>query len=327
MIALVAGAAHDWGPGILAVIGFGVGYSVPPTSSVFRSLYPKVFGDGAAELRLAFAFDSAFTDVTYVAGPALVSVGVLLSGPAAALLFSAGAALLSVLILLARTPPTAADAPQLTAGSGGFGALRAAGVRALTIATFPLGAAYGMTTVAYPAFGSSRGQLALGGLLLSVISMGSVLSALIYGAHRSRSGPTATFIRYSLAFPPTFVLPALASSPWIVGALSFPGGLVTGPWLVSRNQLTGLLAAPGTTVEAYSWPVTSLMAGTAVGTALAGPLVDHGSWRLALLVASVIAVGVGICALRERKNLAVEADFFAAPAGPLIVGEPSPDRS
>jgi MFS family permease len=306
MVTLLLGAAADWGPAVLTVVGFGVGYSVPPTSSVFRALYPKVFRESPDQLRLAFAFDSAVTDVTYVAGPALVSVGVLLSGPAAALLFSAGAALASVLVLLWRVPD-ASDATQSTARSRGFGALRAPGVRAVTLATFPLGAAYGMCTVAYPAFGSSKGELALGGLLLSVNAVGSSLSALIYGAHRSRTGPTAIFSRYSLSFPPTIVAPALGSSALAVGALSIPGGLVMGPWLVSRNQLTGLLAAPGTTVEAYSWPVTSLLAGTAVGTALAGPLVDHGSWRLALVVAAVIAVAVGLCAVGQRKSLAVEA--------------------
>jgi MFS family permease len=303
MVTLVLGAAAGWGPAVLAAVGFGVGYSVPPTSSVFRALYPKVFGSSPADLRLAFAFDSAFTDVTYVAGPALVSLGVLLSGPAMALLFSAGAALASVLVLLWRGPEAATTGSS--ARMRGSGALRASGVRAVTLATFPLGVAYGMTTVAYPAFGSSRGQLALGGLLLSFNAIASSLSALFYGAHRSRTGPTAIFIRYSLAFPPTFLAPALGSSPLAVAALSIPGGLVTGQWLVSRNHLTGLLAAPGSAVEAYSWPVTSLLAGTALGTALAGPLVDHGSWRLALLVASLIAVGIGVCAVAQRKSLAV----------------------
>jgi predicted MFS family arabinose efflux permease len=149
-------------------------------------------------------------------------------------------------------------------------------------------------------------------------AVGSSVSALVYGARRSRSGPTAVFIRHSLAFPPTFLAPALGSSALAVGALTIPGGLVTGPWLVSRNQLTGLLADPGTAVEAYSWPVTSLLAGTAVGTALAGPLVDHGSWQIALVAAAVISIATGLCAFRQRRSLIVGATPRAGPP-PLIV--------
>jgi hypothetical protein len=96
MVTLVYGGSGDWGTAPLAWVGVAVGGSVPPTSSVFRTLYPEVLARHASGLQAAFGLASALTDVTYIAGPALVSIAVLLASSSAALLFAAGAALVSV---------------------------------------------------------------------------------------------------------------------------------------------------------------------------------------------------------------------------------------
>jgi MFS family permease len=298
---LVSGGLGDWGTAPLALVGFAVGASIPPTSSVLRTLYPAVFSRDPSGLQAAFGLDSALTDMTYIAGPALVSIAVLLASSSAALLFAAGAALASVLVLVLRGP--AAHAAPPPENSAPKSALRAPGIRTLSLATLPVGAAFGVWEVAFPAFGESQGELALGGLLISLVGVGSAVSALAYGAASHRS-PATVFVRRSLLLAPVFAAPALGSSVAAVALLTVPLGLLVGPWAASRNQLTASHSLPGTEVEAYAWALTALLAGTALGTALAGPLVEHAGWRIAMIASGGIAALTGLLVLRHEAQVA-----------------------
>lgn len=302
MIILVLGGNQTWGSPALVAIGFSVGCSVPPTSSLIRTLYPKVFST-PADVRLAFALDSALTDVTYVAGPGLVSIGILLSGPEAVMVCAAAAGLASVLVLQ-RWFPAVTGASRPDDVPGGRTALRATGIRAVTLATFPVGVALGMCEVAYPAFGSAHDQLALGGLLLALAGAAKFRVRARVWIERRVTHAERHVLPLQLVVSGGLRAADTRIGPLAVAALTLPIGLVSGPWVAARNELTASLAEPGTAVEAYSWLVTALLAGTAVGTALAGPLVEHGSWRLALLVAAAAASPVGVLAVAHRRHLA-----------------------
>ena len=63
--------------------------------------------------------------------------------------------------------------------------------------------------------------------------------------------------------------------------LVIPAGIFIAPLLATRNELAGLVAPPGTETEAYTWPLTAIVAGIAGGAALAGVLVDAAGWRTA----------------------------------------------
>jgi MFS family permease len=295
---LVVGGEAEWATPLLVLTGFAVGASVPPTSSVFRTLYPQVFADAPGGLRAAFALDSALNDVTYIAGPGLVSIGVLLASPGSALLFAAGTAVASALVLLLRAPvPRAVRAAEERVRRGS--ALRSPSIRTLTLATLPMGTAFGMWDVAFPAFGSAHGQLALGGLLVVLVALASSSSALAYGAVSDRD-PGSVFFARSLWLAPGLAAPAIGNSFATVALLAVPLGAVVGPWTVARNQLTGLHALPGTEVEAYAWPITALLTGTAIGTALAGQIVEHGGWRPAVLAAGLVGAITSILVINDR---------------------------
>jgi MFS family permease len=296
---VVAGIRH-WPTALLILFGFGVGSSVPPTSPVFRTLYPAAVGRDPDAVQSAFALDAALTDATYVAGPALVSAGIIVASPGVALLFAAACGFVSALLVHVRAPAATAVAPAVTTTR--LGALNARGVLLLTLATIPLGMAFGICEVAYVAFGVSQGNIAFGGFIYTFAGMSSALMALVYGA-RSMKSPAGVFTRQSVWIAPTFLMPLAGNSVAAVALLTVPLGGMTGPWTVARNQLTGALARPGTEVEAYAWPLTALLAGTALGTAIDGPLVGHVGWRLALVVASVICALTGVIVLPQRRRL------------------------
>jgi hypothetical protein len=82
----------------------------------------------------------------------------------------------------------------------------------------------------------------------------------------------------------------IGGPPALMALLTIPAGLVTGPLIASRNELTGRAALRGTETEAYTWPLTALFSGTAAGAAVAGVLADSAGWRSAVLVATGAAV-------------------------------------
>ena len=67
------------------------------------------------------------------------------------------------------------------------------------------------------------------------------------------------------------------------------------------NQIVSELAAQGTETEAYTWPITSLAFGIAVGNAAAGYLVTHASLDSAFVAgtgAALLAAGITLARWR-----------------------------
>jgi MFS family permease len=86
--------------------------------------------------------------------------------------------------------------------------------------------------------------------------------------------------------------------------LVVPAGVLIAPLIATRNELAGRVAPAGSRTEAYTWPLTALVAGIALGAAAAGALADATSWQAAVLAAAAAAaLGASISAGR-RATLA-----------------------
>jgi MFS family permease len=79
------------------------------------------------------------------------------------------------------------------------------------------------------------------------------------------------------------------------------------PLLATRNELVGWVAPEGSRTEAYTWPVTSFVGGIAIGSALAGAIVEAASWRTAFLVAGAVAAVGTVVAVARRRTIAEAA--------------------
>ena len=91
-----------------------------------------------------------------------------------------------------RSPTAATDGPRRWRGErhdvGWVGPLAAAGMRTLAVVLLAFGTAIGIVQVLLPAFADERGSAETGGLLLALLSGGSLIGGLVYGA-RSWPGP------------------------------------------------------------------------------------------------------------------------------------------
>jgi MFS family permease len=73
--------------------------------------------------------------------------------------------------------------------------------------------------------------------------------------------------------------------------------------IATRNELAGLVALPGSETEAFTWPLTALVSGVAIGAAVAGALADGPGWRSAILVATIVAALGALVSLAFRDTL------------------------
>ena len=165
----------------IAVVAAAAGLTLPPVSSVLRSIWPTVAGvDGA---RTAYALDAALQEVIFVGGPLLVAV-LATFGPVTAV---AGAAVIGGVgtFAFARLPPVRAAGPAEVTHSSRFGALSAVGVRTIAVLCLCLGLGFGAAEIAIPAFAEAEGNRALAGVVLAGFSSGSLVGGLVAGLRPS----------------------------------------------------------------------------------------------------------------------------------------------
>src|SRR5215207_9016332 len=298
LLAVIALARAGAPAAALVAAALVAGAAFPPASSVLRTRYPVLFGDRPELIQGAFALDSVLTETIFTAGPLLTAALVVVFEPAAALIVSACALLCGTVALVAALPPN--EERVARADNGRLGALAAPGIRTLVASMLPVGFAFGALEVALPAFADAEGAPELAGVLVAIWSLGSVAGGLTYGARPRRAPLASVHLRVALLLPLSFLPLALASSPAAMALLVVPAGVLIAP----RNELAGRVAPAGSRTEAYTWPLTALVAGIALGAAAAGALADATSWQAAVLVAAAAAaIGASISAGR-RATLA-----------------------
>jgi MFS family permease len=167
----------------------------------------------------------------------------------------------------------------------------------------PVGFAFGILEITITAFATEEGHRELAGALLTLWAVASAAGGLVYGARPRRGTASDTHLRVALALPLGLAPIVLATSPATMALLVIPAGIFIAPLLATRNELAGLVAPPGTETEAYTWPLTAIVAGIAGGAALAGVLVDAAGWRTAAVTAVGCAAVGSALALGRRGTL------------------------
>jgi MFS family permease len=287
----------------LVACAFAAGAAFPPTSSVLRAQYPRLFGDRPALLQGAFALDSVLTESIFTVAPLLTAALVVVFEPAAAILLSAAAIVAGTVALVAALPADGGRAAD-DAPSRGLGALAVPGIRTLVASMLPVGFAFGALEVALPAFADHEGEPELAGVLVSLWALGSVAGGLTYGARPRRGSLASVHLRVALLLPLSFLPLALATSPATMALLVVPAGVLIAPLIATRNELAGAVAPESVRTEAYTWPLTALVAGIALGAAASGALADATSWQTAVLAATVAAALGAAVSTGRRATLA-----------------------
>ena len=265
------------------------GVCFPPSGSVLRSRWPEMMGGDDELLRGAFALDSVMIEVSFVTGPLITAVLVALVSPQAALAVSSALVLAGTALFLVKLPEPRRVIPHEDR-VGGLGPLRSPGIRAVALSTIPFGFLIGTIEVALPAFSDIEGSAAMAGVLLALWSLASGVGGLVFGARAPRRELLDTYLAVTLIFPIVCVPLILASSPVAMGVLVLAAGAPIAPLIATRNQLIAIVAPAGTGTEAFSWLMTSLIAGISLGTAVAGGVIEASGWEEAVAAGVAVAL-------------------------------------
>jgi MFS family permease len=307
----LAAVKEDWPVWTVFVLAGLAGACIPPVSSMIRVRWTHLLR-GSHRLPTALAMESVVDEFVFIVGPVLVTflstTGHATSGVVTAFTLAAVGALLFAAQRRTEPPPGGHESRN------GPSAMRTPGLRVLFVVGAAVGAILGTLEIALVAFADQENAMALSGVLIAGLAVGSMASGIGWGAvHWSYP------LRHRLAV--VLVLLTVLSIPllliedvWVMVPFVVIAGVAVSPSLISSFTLAELLVPRSAVTEAFTWIGTALGLGVAVGASVAGKIVDvygaNASFLVATFAAGIAAVVVGLF----QRLLHVPAEHAASPA-------------
>lgn len=307
-VALVAteiAVIESGGPAVaMVLLAVVVGTCEPMTGPASRALWTLLLPEGRVR-DAAYSYEAISMEVFFILGPGLA--GLLVTMPWAGTGLVAGAVCMVLgSVGFALTPAARAQRPRTDsaepAGSV-LGALATPGMRTVALAAFGFGTVLGMVEVAVPAAAERTGHAAVGGLLLSALSVSSVIVGVLYGMS---PWPRPMHLRLPALLSAFGALVMLLALPGtllgLTVALLVAGSLVT-PQSTAHSVALEEAAPRGTATEAFGWVITSVTLGAAAGQSLSGQLVELQAPPLSFVTAGAIGLVLGGLLWARRRTL------------------------
>ncbi len=304
MLAVELDVPAPW-PHLCAAVA---GAAMPQVGSCVRARWSLLVPD-KQELQTAFAFEAVVDESVFIVGPTLVTLLATtvhpLAGLSAAIVAGVGGT--AMFVAQRRTEPPVRDR-----GGSARTALPWPVLAPLTACALGMGVMLGSTEVATVAFSDEAGAKAASGLLLAVWALGSLLSGVVTGALRPRTG-NATRFRWGLLAMALLVVPLpFVESLGLLALVLFLSGFAISPTLIASVAWIEEVVPEDRLTEALTVFTTGLAAGVAPGAALVGVVVDASGASASYWVGA--AAGLVAAAL-AFATAAVVSPGRAAPSG------------
>ena len=313
--------------GLTVVTACVLGLTMPPLTATSRAVWTRRFrGD---LLRMVLSLDAVIGEAVFVLGPLLVSASMLGSSPRSALavacllaaLGAAGfAAALSVTNLWtpgrsATDSTEAAHSPPISRWRRRR-AWKPSPLRTLLVMQTLLFGGFALVEVGVLARAAAGGRPAVGGTLLAVWAGSSAVGAWGWGARRWPGPPQLQLPALLTMAATATALSAIPDTPWGLGLVLVPAGIVLAPAAVSAQTLVAASTRPASRARAFGWMTTSAQIGSSAGMVCAGSLVD-GAGPAAVLLSGGLCIGfAATSALLGRTTPAATVATVAQPLPP-----------
>lgn len=262
---------------------------------------------------LAFSYEGAGDEASFVLGPALVGILGVLIGADGALL--AAAVLLLVFGSAFAVHSTAALVPRGSEHAPTHGVkLWTAAFVVLAVAVFLMGTFFGSIQTGSTVLATQQGHPDVAGLIHAVLGVGSMIAALSLAAVPA-SVLYATRMLWASAAMVVLALPLLLvqTIPQVVAVIAVLGFAVA-PYLISAFALAGLIVPPARIGTAMTFMAGGTGLGYATGASIAGRAADgafgpHGPTpAFAVTISAMVVAFVLSCATqRILRNARIAA--------------------
>ncbi|KUM85140.1 MULTISPECIES: MFS transporter [Streptomyces] len=307
LVALVASAgmllaAHfGWPDWVLFVCAVGIG-AVPSLGAMIRARWAALYRD-TPQLHTAYSFESVIDEVCFIFGP-IISIGLSTAwfpeaGPLLAACF------LAVGVFWLTTQRATEPAPHPREQDGGRTALRAPGLQVLVATFVATGAIFGAVDVVTVAFADEQGHKGAASLVLALYAAGSCVAGLVFGLLHFGGRPERRWLLGICAMAVSMIpLLLVGNLPFLAVAL-FVAGLSIAPTMITTMSLIEQHVPRAQLTEGMTWISTGLAVGVALGSSVAGWVIDAAGARAGYGVPAVsgaVAVAVGFLGYRRLKR-------------------------
>ncbi|MFJ3658941.1 MFS transporter [Streptomyces sp. NPDC090119] len=304
LVALTAGtglllAAHfGWPDWTLFTFAAGVG-AVPSLGSMIRSRWAALYG-GDPRLHTAYSFESVVDELCFILGP-IISIGLSTAWfPEAGPLLAACCLAVGVFWLTAQRATEPVPHPREHHGAGS--ALRSPGLQVLVATFVATGTIFGAIDVVTVAFADERGHKGLASVVLALYAAGSCLAGLVFGVLRLSGPPQRRWLLGVGAMAMSMIPLLLVGNLALLAVALFVAGLSIAPTMITTMSLIEQHVPRANLTEGMTWVGTGLAVGIALGSAMAGWVIDAAGARAGYgvpVAAGAAAVVVGFLGYRR----------------------------
>ncbi|CDG95552.1 Major facilitator superfamily MFS_1 [Xenorhabdus bovienii str. puntauvense] len=312
LLALII-AVYMSAPTLLLFILAALVGTMPSMPAMIRARWTQLFR-GKPQLHTAFSLDTVLTELAFIIGPPL-TIGLSTSffaeaGPLVAVLLLAIG--VTVFLLQRETEPKVVVGIRRNASS----TLLIPGVRTIVLALLAMGVIGGSIDVAVVAFANAQGWLASASFILAAYALGSMIAGLTFGALRISLPIEKQFFIGVLVTSVTAVLPIFSPDVYILSGMLFMAGVSFAPTMIIVMNLGTIIVPPSRITEGLTWMTTGISIGVALGSVLAGMVIDIYGARAGFgvtIVAGLVMVVIvllGLRTLRATSAVCAEPTFL-----------------
>lgn len=298
---LLCAAHFGWPDWTLFVCAAGIG-SVPSLGAMIRARWAALYR-GTPKLHTAYSFESVVDEVCFIFGP-IISIGLSTAwfpeaGPLLAACFLAA----GVFWLTAQRATEPAPHPREKHGRGS--ALRSPALQVLVATFAATGAIFGAVDVVTVAFADERGHKAAASLVLALYAAGSCTAGVVFGLLHFTGAPARRWLLGVCAMGVSMIPLLLVGNLPLLAVALFVAGLSIAPTMITTMSLIEEHVPRAKLTEGMTWVSTGLAVGVALGSSVAGWVIDAAGARAGYGVPAVsgaVAVVVGFLGYRRLSR-------------------------
>ncbi|MGJ5752814.1 putative MFS family arabinose efflux permease [Streptomyces puniciscabiei] len=295
-------AAHvKWPDWVLFVCAAGIG-SVPSLGAMIRARWAALYR-GTGKLHTAYSFESVVDEICFIFGP-IISIGLSTAwfpeaGPLLAVCFLAA----GVFWLTAQRATEPRPHPREKHGVGT--ALRSGGLQVLVATFVATGTIFGSVDVVTVAFADERGHKGAASIVLALYAAGSCVAGVVFGLLRFTGGPERRWLLGVAAMAVSMIPLLLVGNLPLLAVALFVAGLSIAPTMITTMSLIEEHVPRAQLTEGMTWVSTGLAVGVALGSSVAGWVIDAAGARAGYGVPAMsgaVAVAVGFLGYRRLRR-------------------------
>ena len=292
-VSMAIWTAMTHGPEWLLALSAALASISGPLGSLTRARWSHILHSDR-EIQTAFALEGALDEVLFIGGPALATILATTVWAPMGLIVCTVGMLTGISILLSQK---STEPPRRSAtGGSSLGFRIPAAVIAVSLIATAIGAMFGAFDISAVAFAAEHGLKSVSGLILAILSIGSLLGGLYYGSRHWRMPLWKRTVVFSAFLAAGFLALGVAPNLLVFSIIGFFAGATIAPTMTNVDNVVQRVVARDQITEGMAWVRIGIGVGVALGAWIGGILIHSYGARDGLHFAAGAAIATFVIA-------------------------------